>query len=175
MTDENPNNPYQAPDSTTRRPARPDSPELASRLYRCLGSISDGLVQLLVIGPIIYFTGIWDALMQGSGDINLTTSIGLFIAGELIFLALQGWLLFNRQQTIGKAILNMRIVGMEQDNVPAGKLYGLRYLVFHVLAQLPGVNLIMIVDPLLIFRSDRRCLHDHLAGTRVIQTQSTTA
>ncbi|WP_197468815.1 RDD family protein, partial [Alcanivorax sp. HI0083] len=86
-----------------------------------------------------------------------------------------GWLLFNRQQTIGKTILNMRIVGMEQDNVPAGKLYGLRYLVFHVLAQLPGVNLIMIVDPLLIFRSDRRCLHDHLAGTRVIQTQSTTA
>ena len=175
MTDESPNNPYQAPDSTSQKPATPGSPALASRLYRFLGSIIDCLVQLVVIGPIIYFSGIWDAMMQGTGDISLATSAGLFIAGELIFLALQGWLLFNRQQTIGKAILNMRIVGMEQDNVPAGKLYGLRYFVFHVLAQLPGVNLIMIVDPLLIFRSDRRCLHDHLAGTQVIQTQSTTA
>ena len=175
MTDETPHNPYQAPDSTIQSQAKPDTPELASRLYRLLGALIDGLVQLLVIGPIIYFTGIWDALMQGNSDINLTTSIGLFIAGELIFLALQGWLLFNRQQTIGKIILNMRIVGMEQDNVPAGKLYGLRYFVFHVLAQLPGINLIMILDPLLIFRSDRRCLHDHLAGTQGIQTQSTTA
>ena len=113
-------------------------------------------------------------MMQSSGTISLTTSIGLFIAGELIFLALQGWLLFNRQQTIGKALLDMRIVGMEQDSVPAGKLYGLRYFVFHVLAQLPGINLIMLIDPLLIFRSDRRCLHDHLAGTQVIQTQRTT-
>ena len=105
MTDENPHNPYQAPDSTIQSQAKPDTPELASRLYRLLGALIDGLVQLLVIGPIIYFTGIWDALMQDSGDINLTTSIGLFIAGELIFLALQGWLLFNRQQTIGKIIL----------------------------------------------------------------------
>ncbi len=66
----------------------------------------------------------------------------------------------------------MRIVGMEQDSVPAGKLYGLRYFVFHVLAQLPGINLIMIIDPLLIFRSDRRCLHDHLAGTQVIRPRA---
>jgi len=174
MTDETPNNPYQAPDSIAQKPANADAPELASRLYRFLGAIIDGLVQMIIIGPIIYFTGIWGAMMQSNSNISLSTSVGLFVAGELIFLALQGWLLFNRQQTIGKALLNMRIVGMEQDSVPVGKLYGLRYFVFHVLAQLPGINLIMLIDPLLIFRSDRRCLHDHLAGTQVIQTQQTT-
>ena len=173
MTDENPNNPYQAPGSNPQSPAKSNTPELAGRLYRLLGSIIDGLAQLLVIGPIIYFSGIWDAMMQSNGDINLTTSIGLFIAGELIFLALQGWLLFNRQQTIGKWLLGMKIIGMEQLDVPPGKLYGLRYLLFHVLAQVPGINLVMLVDPLLIFRSDRRCLHDLLAGTQVIQVPAT--
>jgi uncharacterized RDD family membrane protein YckC len=42
-----------------------------------------------------------------------------------------------------------------------------------VLAQVPGINLVMLVDPLLIFRSDRRCLHDLLAGTQVIQVPAT--
>ena len=49
MTDENPHNPYQAPDSTIQSQAKPDTPELASRLYRLLGALIDGLVQLLVI------------------------------------------------------------------------------------------------------------------------------
>ena len=82
MTDETPHNPYQAPDSTIQSQAKPDTPELASRLYRLLGALIDGLVQLLVIGPIIYFTGIWDALMQGNSDINLTTSICLLYTSD---------------------------------------------------------------------------------------------
>ncbi len=49
MTDETPHNPYQAPDSTIQSQAKPDTPELASRLYRLLGALIDGLVQLLVI------------------------------------------------------------------------------------------------------------------------------
>jgi uncharacterized RDD family membrane protein YckC len=108
-------------------------------------------------------------MMANSGVLDLTTTLVWFIVGEVIFLAVQGWLLFNRQQTIGKWLLGMKIVGMEQNAVPVGKLYGLRYLLFHVLAQVPGVNLIMLIDPLMIFRGDRRCLHDLLAGTQVIQ------
>jgi uncharacterized RDD family membrane protein YckC len=39
----------------------------------------------------------------------------------------------------------------------------------HVIAQIPVLNLVMIIDPLLIFRKDKRCLHDLLAGTQVIE------
>ena len=112
-------------------------------------------------------------MMANNGALDLTATLVWFIVGEVIFLALQGWLLFNRQQTIGKWLLGMKIIGMEQLDVPPGKLYGLRYLLFHVLAQVPGINLVMLVDPLLIFRSDRRCLHDLLAGTQVIQVPAT--
>lgn len=167
MTDSN--NPYQSPAAAVKSHPTLDNPELASRGYRFLGALIDGLVQLAIIGPIIFFTGAWANMMANGGTLNLTATLVWFIVGEVIFLALQGWLLFNRQQTIGKWILGMKIVGMDQPDVPAGKLYGLRYLLFHVLAQVPGINLLMIIDPLLIFRGDHRCLHDLLAGTQVIQ------
>ena len=167
MTDSN--NPYQSPAADVQNRPTPDNPELASRWYRFFGALIDGLVQLAIIGPIVFFSGTWADMMANNGALDLTATLVWFIVGEVIFLALQGWLLFNRQQTIGKWLLGMKIIGMEQLDVPPGKLYGLRYLLFHVLAQVPGINLVMLVDPLLIFRSDRRCLHDLLAGTQVIQ------
>ena len=72
------------------------------------------------------------------------------------------------ERGVGAAVVTLAGAGLLATDVGAG-------LRDDVLAQLPGINLIMILDPLLIFRSDRRCLHDHLAGTQVIQTQSTTA
>ena len=38
-----------------------------------------------------------------------------------------------------------------------------------LVAQIPYIGAFLILaDVLCIFREDRRCLHDHLAGTRVI-------
>ncbi|WP_348720298.1 RDD family protein [uncultured Alcanivorax sp.] len=167
MTDSN--NPYQSPAAAAPPHPSADNAVLASRWHRFFGALIDGLVQLAIIAPIVFFSGAWADMMANSGVLDLTTTLVWFIVGEVIFLAVQGWLLFNRQQTIGKWLLGMKIVGMEQNAVPVGKLYGLRYLLFHVLAQVPGVNLIMLIDPLMIFRGDRRCLHDLLAGTQVIQ------
>ncbi|WP_303759414.1 RDD family protein [Alcanivorax jadensis] len=167
MTDNG--NPYQSPTADAQNHPSRGNPVLASRWHRFFGAMIDGLIQGAIIAPIVFFSGSWADMMANNGVLDLTTTLVWFIVGEVIFLALQGWLLFNRQQTIGKWLLGMKIIGMEQPEVPAGKLYGLRYLLFHVLAQVPGVNLIMLVDPLLIFRADRRCLHDLLAGTQVIQ------
>jgi uncharacterized RDD family membrane protein YckC len=39
-----------------------------------------------------------------------------------------------------------------------------------VLQQIPVVNFILpLLDALFIFREDRRCIHDLIAGTKVIQ------
>lgn len=165
MTD---NNPYQSPAADVQTQALSAVPPLAGRGSRFLGALIDGLLQTAIIFPIVYFSGAWADMMAGNG-LGLGTTLTWFLIGEVIFLALQGWLLFNRQQTVGKWLLSMKIVGMEQTDVPAGKLYGARYLLFHVLAQIPGINILMIVDPLLIFRGDRRCLHDLLAGTQVVE------
>jgi hypothetical protein len=38
-----------------------------------------------------------------------------------------------------------------------------------VLQQIPGINIFAgLLDPLFIFRQDRRCIHDFIAGTKVI-------
>lgn len=158
-------NPYQAPAAAT---AAPDDELLASRLKRLVAVIIDGLVQAAVVIPIMWVTGAWSQAMTGQGALDIGFAITWFLVGEAIFLLLQGWLLFSRQQTIGKMLMDIRIVGIQDTRVPAGQLYGVRYLLFHLLSQVPLLNLVVLVDVLMIFRRDRRCLHDLMAGTQVV-------
>jgi hypothetical protein len=46
----------------------------------------------------------------------------------------------------------------------------LRNWLFMLLQYIPGLGSVSgLVDPLFIFRADRRCIHDFVAGTKVIQ------
>jgi len=162
------NNPYQTPTAQPAPATRESATPLAGRGERLAGAIIDTLASLVIIGPMLYFSGAWTTMME-TGALDLVSTLTWFILGGVVFIAVQGYLLFNRQQTIGKWLLGMKIVGMEQESVPAGKLYGMRYLLMHVLSQIPVLNLAMLIDPLLIFRKDKRCLHDLLAGTQVIE------
>ena len=161
-------NPYQPPSSEPASEPNASSAPLSSRWKRLFGAIVDTLVQVAIVGPFLYFSGAWNEMIQNNGNLDLTDTIGWFIAGEVAFLAAQGYLLFNRQQTIGKWLLNMQITGIVDSKVPASKLFGIRYFLMHVLAQIPGANILLMADPLLIFRKDKRCLHDLLAGTQVV-------
>jgi uncharacterized RDD family membrane protein YckC len=83
-----------------------------------------------------------------------------------------GYQLWYFGQTLGKKMMKIAIVD-QNDKVPAfAKLIGLRYVPFQLAGAIPGLALVSIVDILMIFRSDRRCLHDILAGTRVIDVSS---
>jgi uncharacterized RDD family membrane protein YckC len=85
------------------------------------------------------------------------------------YLLIQGPLLWLRGQTIGKLLLGTRIVGADDRKAPFRRILFLRDLPFAIAACWPGVGMIATtIDVLLIFRKDRRCLHDHLAGTRVV-------
>jgi uncharacterized RDD family membrane protein YckC len=158
-------NPYQAPTATT---AAPDDELLAGRGTRLAAVLIDAVIQMAVVIPIMWVTGAWAQAMSGQAALNMEFAITWFLVGEAAFLAVQGWLLFTRQQTIGKMLLNIRIVGMQDTRVPPGRLYGARYLLFHLMAQVPLFNLVLLVDALMIFRRDRRCLHDLIAGTQVV-------
>lgn len=87
-----------------------------------------------------------------------------------IYLLLHGFLLATRGQTIGKLVLGIRIVDIDTNQViPLVKQLLLRDLLIRVLVGIPFIGgIIGLVDSLLIFRWDRRCLHDHLANTKVI-------
>lgn len=68
--------------------------------------------------------------------------------------------------------MGIAIVDM-QDKVPAfSRIIGIRYVPFQLAGSIPLITLIPLIDILLIFRTDRRCLHDMAAGTRVVDVSS---
>ena len=55
MTDSN--NPYQSPAAAAPPHPSADNAVLASRWHRFFGALIDGLVQLAIIAPIVFFSG----------------------------------------------------------------------------------------------------------------------
>jgi len=90
----------------------------------------------------------------------------------LALLALvQGVLLATRGQSVGKLLCRIRIVRFA-DNAEPGfvRAYLLRGTVPLVLEQIPILGrLFWIVDACFIFGDERRCLHDYIAGTKVVK------
>jgi len=93
-----------------------------------------------------------------------------FVASALIFLVLHGWLLVTRGQTIGKALLKLRIIRSDGSRAEPWRLLGLRYGIGYLLTVSTVVGSIYgLIDALLIFRESRKCLHDSIADTKVIK------
>lgn len=142
---------------------------LASRWKRLGGALIDGVLAMIVMLPVMAVTGMFSASL-GSEGMTFGRRAGMFVLGCLVFLAMNGYLLFKRGQTIGKVAVKTKIVDLNGQLPDFGRLLALRYLVIALVAQIPFLGgLIGLVNALFIFRSDRRCLHDHIAGTRVVE------
>lgn len=141
---------------------------LASPWKRLGAALIDVVVAMVGLMPIMSLTGVLSQSFNGQ-PMTLGQQIALFVGGWVVFLSLNGYLLYHKGQTIGKAVTKMRIVD-QHGNVPSfGTLIGLRYFVPGLVAQIPLVGgLLSIVDVLFIFGQEHRCLHDQLAGTWVI-------
>ncbi len=103
-----------------------------------------------------------------SGVIWIYAGLGVMMAIQCIFLALRG-------QNIGKLIAGVRVVNA-LDGSPAGFVRGalLRFVlpvcvIFLLNLLFPLGLLFLITDYCFMFRADRRCLHDLLAGTKVVK------
>jgi uncharacterized RDD family membrane protein YckC len=98
---------------------------------------------------------------------QLPQALPLFGCLLLVQLCLLAW----RGQSVGKLLLGLRIV--RQDDGAAPGLYRaflLRGTVPFIFEQIPVAGLVFwIVDSSLIFRDDHRCLHDLIAGTKVVR------
>jgi uncharacterized RDD family membrane protein YckC len=99
--------------------------------------------------------------------------LGAFVAGLgwLAQFGVQLWMLTTRGQSIGKRLLNIRIV-LFQDNGAPGFLHAwlLRNFVPGIISLVPYLGFVFVlVDALFIFSEQRRCIHDHIAGTKVVK------
>lgn len=99
---------------------------------------------------------------------------GMIAGGLLGAMLLQCILIVWRGQNLGKLLTGARVVRTSGE--PAGFLRGvlLRYVIpvgfFFLFGLVPfGGFLFLLVDFCFIFREDRRCLHDLMAGTKVVR------
>lgn len=93
----------------------------------------------------------------------------LAISPFIIFFVLHGFLLQQYGQTIGKRIMGIAIVTMDNQKPAFFMLIIQRYLSQWVMGMVPVIGILLrLVDILAIYRADRRCIHDHLAKTKVI-------
>jgi uncharacterized RDD family membrane protein YckC len=177
-------NPYTAPRNDFV-PAVVERPLLAAPLaeltYRLFGAVIDGLfnvaISLAIALPLRAFVA---ALLKT--EVSNEMKFWSFETGALIALIVQCVLLTHRQQSAGKIALKMKIVRMDGSCPSFSQIVVLRtvaftgmvwllslaqHIGFHEVARVPA--LLSLADHLTIFfRDNRRCLHDYLAGTKVV-------
>ncbi len=172
----------------------PEPQTLASPWSRLLARFADGFLEFLAAVPALVVLGpdlmkVLQAIVAASrdGEFNLegleTTrlmpALALFTALQLALLGIQIFLLTSRGQSLGKILLGVRVVRADDGEkpgflrawllreLPSGTIQGLLQLV-----PIVGFFLrfaFVTTNYLMIFREDRRCLHDFIAGTRVVR------
>lgn len=167
----NEQNPYAAPTSNLEIEGDANKPvELATRGARFGGAVIDAIISILVTFPLIFVTGYWESLME-STTTTLTQTIILGLLALVMYFVVHGYFLARDGQTVGKKMVGTRIVSVENDKIlPLSKIFLLRVLPLNIVASLPIVGgLLAIIDVLFIFRKDQRCVHDLVAGTKVVK------
>ena len=161
-------NPYAAPKAQVDDKVDPGVVELAGRGQRLGAAIIDALIGVALAVPIWMFLGLSDYMAKGIEPPFAVTATSI-VLGFVFFVAVHGYFL-RQGQTVGKKILGIRITDLDDNRVSIGRLLGLRYAPISAVMFIPVVgNFLPLVDSLFVFRSDKRCIHDLIAGTKVIR------
>ncbi|MGA7436984.1 MAG: RDD family protein [Luteibacter sp.] len=157
------NNPYAAPtaelDTGTISPARLERAK-ASRGQRFGAAMLDGIFTVICIAPWTYST-------MGHQKMSPSAAILGFIL-LIALCAINITLLHKNGQTLGKKIVGTKVVMADGSPAPLWRILLLRWLPLAVISLIPVVKFLSLLDAVVIFASDRRCIHDHIAGTIVV-------
>jgi len=152
-----------------RREMSESTQELASRWKRLGGALLDSVIAMVITFPVMMVAGLFKQFSQGQ-RMTIGQHIFFFFFSIAVFLAVNGYLLARHGQTLGKKLVGTRIVANTDEQILSfGRVFGLRYLPLFLIAKVPIVgNLFCIIDVLFIFQKDKRCIHDLIAGTKVV-------
>jgi uncharacterized RDD family membrane protein YckC len=170
----------------------PQDVVLADRLVRLLAVTLDGLLVCIpflpmlaigiymlasIRGPFLHASGEPGApVLPGFSDGQVAALLGGgFGIGMLGFLgiAIYQWVLISKTgQSLGKKWTGIRIERLDGKGVDFTSGVFLRNWVPKMVGMIPYLgSLFHLVDVVFIFRQDRRCVHDHMAGTRVVRLE----
>ena len=161
---------YETPTTPSEEAGTPSGPELAGRGRRLGAYLIDLIIAGIVLGVLAVLNlGIsLEDLARDPMTQQMSTAGG--IAYLVIFMVINGYLLVTKGQTLGKLALGIRIVdAVSNGAATAVKILGLRYVLVMLVGAIPIIGgLLGVIDFLFIFREDRRCVHDLIAGTKVV-------
>ncbi len=146
--------------------------ELATPTQRLVAALLDGLVNLPALLPLLV---VFAKRSSDDASLDFTSTeiawIGVAVIWILIVTVINLVLLTRCGQTLGKKWTGIRIARIEDNGNPGFvKAVLLRGFVNGAIGSVPMIGPVYsIVDLCFIFRDDRRCIHDHLAGTRVVK------
>ncbi|MFM2600205.1 RDD family protein [Vibrio fortis] len=141
---------------------------IASRWSRFGAFTIDAFVYAIFIIPVFLYSNLYDKFLLDE-SIDLTEKVALIVYGWVVFFLCQGYLLHKKGQTIGKNLMDIAIVDMEGNQIGLLNIVGKRIIPMVVVGYIPFIGrLILTLDYLFVFRKDKRCLHDLIAGTQVI-------
>jgi uncharacterized RDD family membrane protein YckC len=169
-------NPYQSPSTTAAMYARGEQyggAQLASLGARLGGALLDTLIGLAAVAPGFIYLLVASMADNNRGGMRGAALAGPFVLmgiGALAIVIVQWVMISQSGQSIGKRIVGTRIVRLDGSLPGFGYGVAMRNWVPGIISNIPYLGfLFAIANVLFIFGAERRCLHDHIAGTRVVQ------
>lgn len=150
---------------------------LASRWARLGASLIDGIILIAILFAIALPLALLDlnlATLESNPYFSLYSDSSTNLLGELIeyllgiavYLAINGYFMVQSGQTLGKKTLGIQVVSHRTHQLLSpGKILGVRFALTSLLSYVP---LFGLIDALFIFGAEKRCVHDHMAGSIVI-------
>lgn len=165
-------NTYAPPKSELEGPRESERSELATRWERLWGSLIDGIIAMAFMFPVMSLTSFWEKVTAGYIPVIDTVLLGIF--GFVMFIVFHGYLLTKHGQTIGKRLVGIRIVSVSSDEIlPLWKVITFRYFPITIAAHIPAIGqFLTVIDCLFVFRKNKCCFHDLIAGTKVVKASA---
>lgn len=163
------NNVYSTPQAQLVNQVDDSEKPLASRWARLGASIIDSIIMMVILLPVMYFTGGFDGIMEGVQP-GFVYSLGIAVLGIIVFFVINYRYLIASGQTVGKKVLEIKIVDLN-GNLPVFQpQLVIRYAVYMLPGQIPIVGQIFsFINILFIFTAEKRCIHDLVAKTKVVK------
>lgn len=162
------------------QPAPPQVDNTASYQKRFFASMIDIILVAIILVFFMRFLGLEPSdtsdtqaaqaeLAAKLAALPESQKIFLTFSPLLIFFGLHSYSLYQYGQTLGKRMMGIAIVTLDNQKPTFFRLISQRYFPQWLMGMVPLIGLgLRLADILLIFRSDKRCLHDLFAGTKVI-------
>ncbi len=150
---------------------------LASPWRRLAAHVVESIVVLAFMIPPFVFIAVGIDLLRENVNVPIDPNVMVLFAFILVLvlgiaLSIANiYLLASKGQTIGKSIVNIRIVDAGTNSKTGfWRIIGLRSFIPGLINTIPLVGSIFsIVNVLFVFSKDNQCLHDKIADTYVIK------